>query len=310
MENILFICPICNSERKNLKSICKHISSKHKLKAKDVLFEKYPDIYRNCKNCGNKIKSFISDSQGIKTCSKECDTEYRRKPQSKETILKRVKNTNYKTAMENRANKTLEKYGVINTSCLNNVKIKMSDARKGKKNPRKNEEHQRKIIDSKIKNDTIKHSLETKIKMSEIQKKLHQNINDEKVPMTLAIKGKGGRNYKYGNCDNLWYRSSYEEMFINFCKEFNIKIESASNKQFRIRYQTLDNKYHFYYPDFYLPEYNLIVEIKPTSLLNYSLNKIKIETAFSILQNYLVVTEKELSNKTLLYENILSIGDR
>jgi hypothetical protein len=140
--------------------------------------------------------------------------------------------------------------------------------------------------------------------MSEIQKKLHQNINDEKVPMTLAIKGKGGRNYKYGNCDNLWYRSSYEEIFINFCKEFNIKIESASNKQFRIRYQTLDNKYHFYYPDFYLPKYNLIIEIKSSYTYDRFLekNNSKQKACLELGYNHIFIIDKNYDelNKIIL----------
>lgn len=66
----------------------------------------------------------------------------------------------------------------------------------------------------------------------------------------------------------LYYDSSYELQFIKYCLEGNIKIENIKG----IRY-VFENVDRIYYPDFYLPEYNLIIEIKSTWTYNYAVNK-------------------------------------
>lgn len=56
---------------------------------------------------------------------------------------------------------------------------------------------------------------------------------------------------------NLTYQSQLEYNFIEKCKENNIKILNC----FKIKY-IFNNKVHTYIPDFYLPEYKLIIELK------------------------------------------------
>lgn len=56
-----------------------------------------------------------------------------------------------------------------------------------------------------------------------------------------------------GKHRGLTFQSSYECRFIEICNHLNIKLESGS--KYRVRYQ-------WYYPDFYIPDLNLIVEIK------------------------------------------------
>ena len=295
----MFICPICKETKKNFKAITVHIGSTHHLSAKEVLFNFYPELFRNCKNCGIKIKSWISNSQDIKNCSKNCDLQYRKKPQSQETIQKRVSKINYKKMTEVRSQNNLLKYGVTNTSSLPIIKEKISKSNTGIKRPR-SKEWQQKIINSKIKNGTITHTQITKDKISNILNLKYKNTPSTEWPVTLAKKGKGGKNYKTGFYKKIWFRSSYEEKFLKFCDELQIPVESAGIKKFRIEYQTNDNKKHLYYPDFYLPNYNIIIEIKPLSLLNSEINQIKIDTACTKIENFLLLTEEELINKETL----------
>jgi uncharacterized protein YlaI len=68
--------------------------------------------------------------------------------------------------------------------------------------------------------------------------------------------------------DDLYYDSSYELKFINLCREKEIHIERMKG----IKY-ILENKERVYYPDFYLPKYNLIIEIKSQYTYNYDINQ-------------------------------------
>lgn len=66
---------------------------------------------------------------------------------------------------------------------------------------------------------------------------------------------------------NLNYQGTYELDFLNkfYDKIIIDKIDS-------IKYKLYNNE-HFYFPDFYLPEYNLIIEVKSTYTYNYDLDK-------------------------------------
>ena len=67
------------------------------------------------------------------------------------------------------------------------------------------------------------------------------------------------------NNSELYYQGSYELDFLN--KYFlKVKIERSKSIKYKI-----DDNIKIYYPDFYLPEYNLIVEIKSTYIWNKNL---------------------------------------
>lgn len=72
--------------------------------------------------------------------------------------------------------------------------------------------------------------------------------------------------YKTKKYKDLFYKSSYELDFIKFCEIKNINLRNAPS----IKY-TYNNTNKIYFPDFFLPEHNLIVEIKST----YTFNKEK-----------------------------------
>ena len=81
------------------------------------------------------------------------------------------------------------------------------------------------------------------------------------------IKGKSNYAYLYGYYINklgniFYYRSSYELATIKYLEDKNIKCEL--NKSHIVYRSSKDNSLHSGYPDFYLPDYNLFVEIKST----------------------------------------------
>lgn len=249
-------------------------------------------LMRNeCKTCGSYCKR-----SGNVYCSNACYAKSREgKPgntkgykQSKETIEKRIKNTNQEEKEERRKLTMLEKYGVDNPSQLEEVKKMLSAASKGKARPRV-EGQQDSIISSKRRNGTLAHTKETKIKISESLNKLYSDPNFDRSIFIRS--GSNGKNSKTGYCNGLYFRSSYEEKFIMFCERYEIKVVSAENKNHCVKYPAEDGKQRSYYPDFYLPDCKTTVEIKPISMYCVGNNPSKIHTACQQAENFVVLTE-------------------
>lgn len=296
-----FVCPICQKEYDTLRSICTHIKKSHNSNSRDVLFGVYPELFRNCLYCGVKIKHFVSDSQSRKCCNKEHD-RLRRKglKQSQETIDKRVNNTDQKKKEEKRKLSMMEKYGTL--YCPLDPEGRSLKISKSHKNRKHTKEHHKKVIETKKKNDTLNHKTSAKNKISNSLLEYYQNDNiDHSV--NIPIEGKGGK-HKQGTYNGIYYRSSYELLFLILCEKYNVKVESAATKEFRIRYEH-NGKKHYYYPDFYLPDYDIICEIKPISLLNYNQNDCKIHEGM-LKYAYWLVTEEELE-ENIFYEHLLFV---
>lgn len=301
--NIHTECKICHKQFANARALAKHISY-HELSSKEY-FDKFlstPDNNNICPVCGNIKHKFRNISVGYnKTCSIDCSFKYEplktlRKNinvgriQSAETIQKRVDNTN-QIDKEKRKRKTVyEKYGVDNISQVEHIKKKISESQRDSKKPR-SAEHQENIIKSKIKNNNIKHTYETRKKISESLIHLYQQ-DDPPVKVTHS----GSKNHEHGYLHGLYYRSSYEKEFISICFKMSINIISAETKCFRVPY-TYNNLRKYYYPDFYLPKYNVIIEIKPTMLLLDHLTFTKISAGAQFHENYIVLTEEDIYDK-------------
>lgn len=179
----------------------------------------------------------------------------------------------------------LERYGVTNCADLPNHGQKL----KGIKRPERTEEHSKAIIEAKRKNGTLKHTEKAKENIRNGVRKVYDSDNP---PVTVSENN--NINHEHGYIDGLYYRSSYEKKFIEYCVQNKIQIESAETKEFRVPYDH-NGKRHFYYPDFYLPEYDLIVEIKPTMMLTNDVVQCKL-ISMSIEQNFSVICEEELDN--------------
>lgn len=123
-----------------------------------------------------------------------------------------------------------------------------------------------------------------------------------------------GNHHPYSNCDHGWfisqrfnqrfyYQSSYEKRFLDYC-EISNKISALQKVPFVIPYIDDCGKSHVYYADF-LVNGKIVVEIKPSSLLNYNHNREKISAGkIYCSQNgyeYKLLMEDELNN----LENIL-----
>jgi hypothetical protein len=288
MEN----CKICNKEFEKLKGLSTHFNNSHNLKNRE-----YYDLFLLKENEGfciicNRKTNFRNIGVGyLKHCSMECRDKNKNikrdfwtgKKQSEETINKRIKNTDQIKKENNRKKTMLTKYGVEIPSKIPEIKIKLSSYAKNRKFPR-NDEWQKKIILSKIKNNTLKHNTETKKKISDSLNKHHKNNLDR----DKYLKNKS-KNHLSGWYNNVFFRSSLELSFLinNSSKNF----ESCENKKYAVRY-IIDDKTKIYYPDY--TDGNLIFEIKPLSLINHNNNEIKIKFAKEKYGNkFILITEVE-----------------
>ena len=225
-----------------------------------------------CK-CGKK-KRFRNLGEGYRPfCSPECGRKYGKKTslkgrkQSPETIKKRVANTDQRKKQETHQKTLMKRYGVTNPYNIDDVR-----GRKRNYKYKRTSEHQQKIIDAKRKNGNLKHTQKTKNK---IQKMVIAAFSDPNFDKSVFMSKPKGNNTGYIN--GIYYRSSYEKRFINICIKNNISIESAENNKFAIKYTDIAGKARTYFPDFYLPNYDIVVEVKPLSMLDIGNNQIKID---------------------------------
>lgn len=100
----------------------------------------------------------------------------------------------------------------------------------------------------------------------------------------------GHHKYKY---KNYLLRSSYELKLAKILTYNNIKFEYEP-KNFIYTYK---NKTHIYYPDFYLTDYNLYLEVKPKEFILKELNMIKIRNVRDSGSYIEYITEEGIFNK-------------
>ena len=107
----------------------------------------------------------------------------------------------------------------------------------------------------------------------------------------------GSSSYKFNKYNDLTYQGTYE---LDFIEKYYDRV--TIKKIDPIEYE-LDGKLHYYHSDFYLPEYNLIVEIKSSYTYEYELNKNLSKKEYSIKNgyNFLFVIDKNYDD----LENII-----
>ena len=303
-------CKICNCEFKNPKALSSHFNSKHNISSKDY-YDKYilEADGDKCFVCGN-LTSFRNLSVGyLENCSMECRDKnksiergfWKGKKQSDSTIKKRIENTNQKKKELQRKKTMMEKFGVDNPSKMIEVSLRISESNKGKKSPR-TEEWQKNIINSKKRNGTIYHNEITKRKIKDSLIEFHTNNKDKDRFISYPMNTK----HLNGWFKGLYFRSSLELSFlINNCSTV---YESCENNQYGIEYN-IGNRCKMYYPDF--TDGKTIYEVKPTSLLNYKDNSLKLSLGIKKYgNNFVVITEKEspyIPKKII--EDLIKCGD-
>jgi uncharacterized alkaline shock family protein YloU len=157
----------------------------------------------------------------------------------------------------------MDKYG--QKTPLSNVeikeKIKQTNIKKyGVKSPMMSEEIKEKVKKTNlerygVKNPAMSEEIKERVKKTNLERYGYEWPN-QNIDVYNKIKSKMFRTKKYRN---LFYKSTYELDFIKYCEINGIEITNAPS----INY-TMENVNRVYFPDFYIPKTNTIVEIKST----------------------------------------------
>ena len=134
---------------------------------------------------------------------------------------------------------------------------------------------------------------ETRQKLSDSSKgRVHTEEHKEKLSKIMKDVAKDNPNYSFSKnkyfkkeiIDGFRMDSSWESIFANYLNQHNIKW-IKNKKSFRYIFE---NKEHSYYPDFYLEDFNLYVEIKGQETER---DKAK----YKVVDNLLVFKAKEIN---------------
>jgi len=245
-------CKICHRKFKNINYLSSHIKKSHENTKHyyDTYIKKENDGI--CKICGNTVE-FISIGKGYKKiCSRECNNKIRKKSH-------------------------FEKYGVENPFQRENIKNQIKQthlANLGVENP-----FQSKKIIKQIKQTNLeRYGVEIPARNVNVKIKTKQtNLERYGVEHPLQnskifIKNqKSGFRIKKFKGTNIYYRGTYE---LDFLEKYYSKYPDIVNAP-KIKYK-YKNKNCIYFPDFYIPSLNLIIEVKNSYL--YKKNKDRIES--------------------------------
>lgn len=144
----------------------------------------------------------------------------------------------------------------------------------------------RSCANSRIRTDEIKQKISSSVKCT---------LNKLDFRPTKSWKNKSGNsNSKFytGYFNKIYCESSYELIFLIYCFDNNIKVERCP---FKFSY-TYDNKKHLYFPDFYLPEYDMIIELKGKNQY-YKKDVVKLKAESVKDHSYLIIWDEDITNK-------------
>jgi hypothetical protein len=201
---------------------------------------------------------------------------------------------------------SLERYGTSNTSSLYFVKEKMKKTnieRYGTSCIFKNDEFNKKIkktIMEKYGVDNVSKSLYIKEKKEKTMMDRYGVKNPFRLPESVEKSQKNNMKtplLRYKNTEIL-YQGSYELDFLDKYENLNIQ----NGKRIKYYFNNLDS---IYISDFYLPEYNLIIEIKSTYTYNYDLDKNLSKQKATIQQgfNFIFIIDKKYDDFEIIIKN-------
>lgn len=112
-----------------------------------------------------------------------------------------------------------------------------------------------------------------------------------------------GSKKQYTDCngDIVYLRSSWELKLYNYLITHDIEFEYEAVK---IQYQLKDIS-HTYIPDFYLPKYNMLLEVKPHMYTTNKKNQVKRKASIDSGFEFDFITETELKDLNCYFHNKL-----
>lgn len=280
---ILVKCENCGSEKmviysNYLKCIKKeniyYCSKCKRIKTDKTNIERYGFITNlKCDDTKNKIKKTCLEKYGVENVAQYNEFKEKRKNTC-------VKQYGFEHHLQNpkiykkQNNTNIEKYNVKYFFTTDEFKEK-SKATKNERYGDENYNNHEKFKKTNLERYGVEYILQNK------------KIREKQLASSLKIK-----RYK-----NLYYQGSYElDFLVNYYDK--IKIENVNSIPYYY------NKKRIYFPDFYLPEYNLIVEIKSdyTYNLHRDMNEHKKIGSIKAGYNFLFIIDKDYTE----FNNLIS----
>lgn len=254
-----------------------------------------------CDNCGSEKEiqyqayntQTNNNSENYYCNKKECINKKRKISVQKkygvdnifqiEQIKEKIKETN------------IEKYGVENPQQNIDIKNKTEETnlkKYGVRNPFQSEMIKEKIKETNIEKYGVEHSSQSdiiKAKKGETSLKNYGFIYPTQNREHLYKRFTNG--LKVQKIDNLHYQGTYEKDFILRYKD-DVKIEDGIS----IEYYYLNEK-KVYHTDFYLPEYNLVIEIKSSYWYNIHKEQCDVKSEYvRKTHNYIMILDKNYTD--------------
>jgi hypothetical protein len=289
----IYLCSKCSHIKNENTCLKKYGVSNHM---------KFPEIKEKIKN----------------TCLKKYGVEHYSKT---EEFKNKTHNTNFKKygkhyfqtdKFKNKNKKILlEKYGVeypMQSEIIKNKSKNTCLKKYGVSNVSKIEEIKNKKIITSLKNYDVKYPMQSKIIKDKMKLFCNEKYGcDHEMQNLEYFNNWLLKTYKikYFKNTELFYQGSYELDFLeNFENKFYIKNGLSFNYFF-------DNNKKVYFSDFYLPDFNLIIEIKSsyTFQQNKSINLLKEKTVLNSGYNFIFIIDKNYLNFLKIIElNVLHIS--
>jgi len=150
---------------------------------------------------------------------------------------------------------------------------------------------------------------EIKEKAKHMSAKLSARSSGKNNPMFGKPSPKKSGNGWKGTFKSFFFRSLLELSYLLQMSKDGKRVESGESTKHRISY-VIDGLSRNYFPDFFLPDENIYVEIKPSSLVSSRVNVAKFKALTESGNKLIVITEKDLHPITSqLLEEMISKGD-
>lgn len=150
---------------------------------------------------------------------------------------------------------------------------------------------------------------------SDIKKKLSYSLTGIKNHMYGKPPPKGSGGGIDGWYKNFYFRSLLELSFLIDMSDKGIDVQTAETTKFKIPYK-ISGVIKNYFPDFYLPTENIIIEVKPFCRINEPINILKFKAAYKMYDNFKIVSERDFKKITknklteLINANIVKLRNK
>jgi len=300
-------CLICGESYEKLGHLSQHIHKIHK-----ILYKDYYDRFFQTLNQGICIichrPTIFYKGEYRKYCSIKCQNNDPVNKAKNSIGVKKAKalRTIEQIAKENESRKVtnIQKYGVENISQLDKTKDKVEQTfKKHYGDWYLNTKECKKAFKDKFGADNA-------LQVPEILEKVHKtNLERYGVLHPMQIKKILDRCLKNARKNKIYilpsgeivYKQGYEHQFLDYVFQNNIlKEDEIDYSPKGIKYIATDDKEHWYFPDFYIPKWNLIIEIKSRYILQkQGIENQKLKEKYTIQNGFkflLILDDKRILN--------------